>query len=560
MPAIFASGDVRRGPLRLASTVGERSMNRRLRALVLAGGVFWAHLSEGAVPVAEVQSPRMDSAAPSIRAAWLSRATRWVPAVAIGLALFFETRLWLVAKFPYFLDEGILALYAQEGQNADQRLISLTEGVRPGLVWMTLGGMSLHLTPLVAIRLSVVIFGLVTTVCGTVLALRYAGRTAAIAFGVLALFTPFLFLYESLGLRDPVIAGLMVAGLLLEIELARKPRLVFGLLLGVTFALDYLVKESGRAALVLLPLSLVYFPFGSPQRVRLAAQWVGNVALALFMAYLATLTMSLSSAYANLGNVERSVGVMRTFGDVGAHPLRYFDQSWPGVHGALTAYLTYPVIVLAFAGLGLGLWRRTKLTALVAIWALAQLGAAIWLAGNVYARYLVPSIPFILLLAAIGVEELVSLLRARFGGTRRVIVACAAVGALLLVPALVFDAQLSYDAAAAPFPPGDKVAFVTGWPSGFGAQQTVNELSIFSTGEQLTLLSDPNLQPFQVVVLAAVRGLDINWIWVNDPEASHAQAFLSEGDPVPTGVGAFREVWAYDRPDGGTPIKLYVRR
>src|SRR6202035_83915 len=107
--------------------------------------------------------------------------------------------------------------------------------------------------------------------------------------------------------------------------------------------------------------------------------------------------------------------------------------SWPGVHGELTAYLTYPVIVLAFAGLGLGLWRRTKLTALVGIWALAQLGAAIWLGGDGYARYLVPSIPFILLLAAIGVEELVSLLKARLGGTRRVLVTCAAAGALLLV-------------------------------------------------------------------------------------------------------------------------------
>ncbi len=509
--------------------------------------------------MAEVQSPRMEAAVPSIRPAWRSRAVRWVPAAAIGLALFFESRLWLVFKFPYFLDEGILALYAQEGENADQRLISLTEGVRPGLVWMTLGGMSLHLNPLLAIRLSVVVFGLVITVCGTVLALRYAGGTAAIAFAVLALFTPFLFLYESLGLRDPVIAGLMVAGLLLEIELARKPRLAFGLLLGVTFALDYLVKESGRAALVLLPLSLVYFPFRSPQRLRLAAQWVGNVALALFMAYLASLTMSLSSAYANLGNVERSVGVMRTFSDVSAHPLRYFDQSWPGVHAELTAYLTYPVIVLVFAGLGLGLWRRTKLTALVAIWALAQLGAAIWLAGNVYARYVVPSIPFVLLLAAIGVEELLRLLKDRFGDTRRLVVACAAAGVLLLVPALLFDAKLSYDPAAAPFPPGDKVAFVTGWPSGFGAQQTVDELAIFSTGQPLTLLSDPNLQPYQVLVLAAARGLEINWIWLNDPGASHAQAFLSEGDPVPTGLGKFREVWAYDRPDGGTPIALYVR-
>ena len=98
----------------------------------------------------------------------------WSSAAAIGLAGFLETRLWLVAKFPYFLDEGILALYAQNGRNADERLISLTEGVRPGLVWMTLGGMSLHLDPLVAIRL-VVCFGLDRPVCGTLLACATPG-------------------------------------------------------------------------------------------------------------------------------------------------------------------------------------------------------------------------------------------------------------------------------------------------------------------------------------------------------------------------------------------------
>ena len=144
--------------------------------------------------------------------------------------------------------------------------------------------------------------------------------------------------------------------------------------------------------------------------------------------------MKLSSAYDNLGAVERSVGVMRTFGDIRDHPLRYFSQSWPGVHQELTAYLTWPVIVLALVGLGLGLWRRTRFTALVAVWALAQLGAAIWLAGNVYARYLVPAIPFVLLLAAIGVNELVALVRARGGERRRrTLAVCAAVGALLLV-------------------------------------------------------------------------------------------------------------------------------
>src|SRR5712691_2657067 len=123
----------------------------------------------------------------------MQRVHRWLPqafAVALALTVYLETRLWLVAKFPYFLDEGILAQFAQYGQrDATERLISLEAGIRPGLVWLTMGGMKLHLAPLVSIRLAAVLFGLIALVSGTILALRYAGKTAAVAFAVLAIAT-----------------------------------------------------------------------------------------------------------------------------------------------------------------------------------------------------------------------------------------------------------------------------------------------------------------------------------------------------------------------------------
>ena len=165
-----------------------------------------------------------------------------------------------------------------------------------------------------------------------------------------------------------------------------------------------LVKESGKAAIYLLPASLVYFPFRSPRRVRIGLTWIMNVAVALAMAFLATLPLRLSSSYASLGAVEGELGYTRPLGSVLAHPLRYLGQSWSGVQGELTAYLTYPVIAVTVIGLGLGLRRRPRFTALVAVWALAQIASVIWLAGSLDARYLVPSVPFVLLSAAIGVR------------------------------------------------------------------------------------------------------------------------------------------------------------
>ncbi len=324
-------------------------------------------------------------------------------AVAIGaaLAVYLETRLWLVATFPYSLDEGIIASFAQEGLDPNQRLASLGEGIRPGLGWLTMFGMQVqyHLAPpkndpagdpLLSIRLVAVTFGLLALISGAIVAYRYVSRVAAAAFVVLALVTPYLVLYNSFGFRDSVIAGLMIAGFLLELELARRPRLSIGLLLGVTFALDILVKDSGKTAVYLLPLCLLYFPFRSPQRLRLAGAWILNVGLALAMMLLATVPMRLTILYKQLGSTQDAYHVLRSYSDILHHPIVYFNQSWPGVRDDLTLYVTYPILALALFGLVTGLRRRPRFTALVAVWAFGQVGASIWVAANVYARYSVP--------------------------------------------------------------------------------------------------------------------------------------------------------------------------
>jgi hypothetical protein len=493
----------------------------------------------------------------------MQRAQRWLPAafaVTLALMVYLETRLWLVAKFPYFLDEGILAQFAQYGRrDADERLISLQAGIRPGLVWLTIGGMKLQLAPLVSIRVVAVLFGLLALVSGTILALRYVGKTAAIAFVVLALFTPFLFLYNSLGLRDPVIAGLVAAGFLLELELARRPHFAFGVLLGLTFALTIWTKESGKVAIYLLPLSLVYFPFRSPQRVRLAFAWAGNVAGALVLAYAATWPLSLTSSYARLPETQHALALTRSFSSIRAHPLRYFHDSWPAIHGELTAYLTWPVVVVAFAGLVLGLRRRTRFTALVAVWAIAQIAAAVWLARNTYARYLVPAVPFVLLLAAIGVDELRRLAVAVLGGGRRVVLVGAAAGLLLLVPALVFDAQASFAPASAPYPRSDKVQYVTGYTAGFGVRKAVDELQLVAGGGRLVALTDPISANIPLEVLADERGLDIEWVWLGNADARLAQVLVVNNTSFPAVPWRFHKIWGYERPHQGVPLEIYVR-
>jgi len=288
--------------------------------------------------------------------------------------------------------------------------------------------------------------------------------------------------------------------------------------------------------------------------VRLALEWAGCVAVALGLALLATVPLRFESSYAHLAEIERKVGDTRPLSEITAHPLRAFDQSWPAVRDALTTYVTYPVLALAVAGLVLGLWRRPHFTALVAVWAVAQVASVIWLAATPYPRYLAPALPFVLLLASVGVQEL-----ARLAARVRPPVLLAA-GVGVLVPALVFDVQVSSKPASAPFPAIDKEQYVTGYAAGTGLHEADDELKTLAHGRRLTVLSDPGKAPLALYVLTASDGPKVEWVWRESPDAKAATVLLDNGGASPPPeLGSFHEVWRYQRPDGGVPIVLSVK-
>ena len=59
-------------------------------------------------------------------------------------------------------------------------------------------------------------------------------------------------------------------------------------------------------------------------------------------------------------------------------------------------------------------------------------------------------------------------------------------------------------------------------------------------------------------MLAATRGVDVEWVWPPNPDASAADVLLADG-PIPIDVGRFHEIWRYSRPHGGVPLVLFTR-
>jgi hypothetical protein len=101
------------------------------------------------------------------------------------------------------------------------------------------------------------------------------------------------------------------------------------------------------------------------------------------------------------------------------------------------------------------------------------------------ARYVLPTLPPLLILIAGGVESLVS----RWTPLPRTAAATALV-LLALFPSLSFDRDLLVDPSRAPFPADDRRQFVTGWPSGYGVREAAARLEQESRSGGITAFVD----------------------------------------------------------------------
>jgi hypothetical protein len=282
---------------------------------------------------------------------------------------------------------------------------------------------------------------------------RLLGDQAALVFGVLYLTCPYALFYDRLALTDPPMATFAVLALLLSLRLGEVPGRGRALLLALALVLAVLTKAT--AILVVLVPALAFLLLGRLERRRALAfaTAVGLAAVALAWPlhrfFATTATVRLGVGHRDLDLVTRLLTNL---------PLAV---SW------ISTYLTFPVVLLAIFGLGLGLHQRSRpalfLSGLVVLPVLGFAAiSTLW-----FPRYLVLVTVPALLLAAQGFVL----------ATARLPFAWRTAGGLVLLalvlwPGLRLDRDILFSPAEAALPEIDREQFVLGWPSGYAAEGT----------------------------------------------------------------------------------------
>jgi len=241
----------------------------------------------------------------------------------------------------------------------------------------------------------------------------------------------------------------------LSVLLARYPRLDIALILGLWSGMGLLVKSPAMFYLLLVPAAyLLVIDF---KRIFTASLWryLGLLLVVFFLAFLLYNVQRLSPWMHMIG--EKNSFFIVPYGEIFSEPKRLWNNfldiwKWQG------AYTTWPILVLALAGLVSWL-RQSWRTALLSLgWFFLPLLGTILLARLFAPRYMVFTTPFLLIFAGYFLT-LIKPLKVRW-----TVFLLTSLLPLYLIGKLIFD-PLHF-----PYVGVDE-GYVNGWSAGNGVLQ-----------------------------------------------------------------------------------------
>ena len=413
-------------------------------------------------------------------------------ALAVVVA-YVASRLALVWRFPAHMDETLFARWALDAyEHPALRFAPLAGGNNPMQEWLGTALISLGIEPLTALRLLSVASGLVLMLVVADLARWLGGPTAVVPALVVWAVLPFSLVYGAIGLTDPLVAACFGVAVVLQIRLARRPRLDAALLLGLVWGVGLLAKLSMVASVVLVPIGLLLIDWRRETLGRRLLRWVGALALAGLVAAALYQVLRLSPLYADAGKAREVYFSMHGVDTFLASPERWIRDNWTSYRLAYRGYLTVPLVVAAAVGLGL-VARRTPRPALALLgWGLLPVAAVVALADQAYVRWLYVGVAPLAAFVAVGAREIAVWAARTFGRRLPVSDRIVAVGAfaVLIAPAVLWDVRTLRDPVTQTYPGHDDVDYVLEFSAGgpwpavvHGLEQVRGRVSVATTGQ-----------------------------------------------------------------------------
>ena len=390
----------------------------------------------------------------------------------------------------------------------------------------------------------------------------FSRRAAAIA-GMLYVVAPFAMFFERMALPDAFTAAFTVLLVWSSLMLVRNPdqkKWVF--LTGFSMAANVISKVPNLVFVYVPALAAILFRASPIWRFQWRA--VVRSYLILFWILLPLYVVLRWIALSDMG-LDLISGKSMTFGDALLNVGTTVNVVIENYRVLLLPHLLIPILL---AGIATLIWYpRPGLYLALAIFpylGLTYLGTRV---GFIEARFAVVSVSLILILAAGGFERALLFV----SGRGPVVHATSAIVlVLLLLPSLEFVLRTWSSPEQLVLPQRDKWEYVTGWPSGYGFREIVDDYDPSAAPLQLVTLDLGGRQRFQAYLPPESL---VTPVWISpeefeagvSPEAHAGRALLvldhpKDDDDFERLELSLVEIGRYPRPGGESWLTVYEFR
>lgn len=388
--------------------------------------------------------------------------------ILVGLAaLYFLLRLPNLNLQPIFADEAIYIRWAQVMKaEPTLRFLPLSDGKTPLFMWMMIPLLKLFPDPLFAGRFLSVVAGFFTFIGVFFLSKKVFNTRSALWAALLYVITPYTVFFDRMALVDSMLAGITVWVVFFAIWLVTSLRLDVSMILGYLIGSAVLTKTPGMLNFFLLPLTIIVFKNkgGSHNLARLLLLW--GVVIVIGLTIYNFLRLGPNFEMLSSRNADYVFSPMELIG----RPLDPFIPHFNDIADWFPKLFTWPILLAVLMGIIyilMGIWQQAfrgqmLLGGIVLLWAIIPLLLNMAFLKTFTARYLLSSVPLLLILAGFGVTKLLP----RLAYIKRFPVLLMLV--VLLPLPLYFNYQLLTSPEKAPLPKAERKGYFEEWTAGYG--------------------------------------------------------------------------------------------
>lgn len=400
--------------------------------------------------------------------------------ILILLFIYFAIRLPNLTAQPIFADEAIYIRWAQVMKSEPTlRFLPLSDGKTPLFMWSMIPMFKIFEDPLFAGRILSVFSGLLTVLGVLAVGWFFFNRRVGLYAALIVVITPFFVFFDRMALVDSMLSAFTIWGIFLSLLLIKYPRFDLAMLLGYVLGAGFLTKTPAMFNIVTMPFSILAFNFADKMRekkiVKIFLLWVTAILITIGIYNI----LRLGPGFANLNSRNQDYVLDPTY--LLIRPWDPFLPHFLDLVDWFPKLLGIPLLVLVLLGIFLSIWKRNRYVLALLFMSIVPLGIEMALLKTFTARYILFTMPHLMVIAAWGLDQLLTKLK-----FNPLIINALTVLVLVVWPSY-FIYLLHTDIQKAPLPENERAGYLEEWTAGYGLKEVASYLEDLSHSKFLVV-------------------------------------------------------------------------